>query len=110
MHFIICSDCIYQASIAPILKKVVLGLCQGQGTFLYVAPDTESDIGRDGLAEFIKQMTEMEGVDLISDQLAPKEYHANPLASQDDDMCFLHFHELSSGSYRLYEFQINIAQ
>jgi Lysine methyltransferase len=108
IDFILGSDLIYQASIAPILKKVVLGLCQGQGTFLYVAPDTESEIGRDGLAEFIQLMTKTEGCTLVSDRLAPQEYHANPLASQDDDLCFLHFHELSSGSYRLYEFQINV--
>ena len=90
------------------LKQVVLGLCQGQGTFLYVAPDTESDIGRDGLAEFIQAMEATEGCRLVSSPLAPKEYHANPLASQDDDLCFMHFHELTSASYRLYEFKIDM--
>lgn len=109
IDFIIGSDLIYQSSIVPILKQVVLGLCQGEGTFLYVAPDIESDIGRDGLEEFIQSMKATDGIELVSDAMAPKEYHANPLSSQDDDLCFLHFHELSSASYRLYEFKINIS-
>ena len=109
IDFIIGSDLIYQESIVPMLKQVVLGLCQGQGTFLYVAPDMEScDIGRDGLAEFIESMKATEGVELLSAELAPKTFHANPLANQDDDLCYMHFHELTSGSYRLYEFQMNI--
>lgn len=108
IDFVIGSDLIYQESIVPILQKVVLGLCQGQGTFLYVAPDTESDIGRDGLAEFIEAMTATEGCTLVSAPLAPQEYHSNPLSNQDDDLCFLHFHELTSAAYRLYEFKIDI--
>ncbi|CAB9496213.1 EEF1A lysine methyltransferase 3 [Seminavis robusta] len=107
IDYIIGSDLIYQESIVPILKTVILGLCQGQGTFLYVAPDTASEIGRDGLAEFIQEMKETDGCELIREEMAPKDYHANPLANQDDDLFFLHFHELTSASYRLYEFQIN---
>ena len=110
IDFIIGSDLIYQESIVPMLKQVVLGLCQGQGTFLYVAPDTESEIGRDGLAEFIQAMKETDGCELVSEQLAPKSYHANPLASQDDDVFFLHFHEMTSAAYRLYEFSINVVK
>jgi ankyrin repeat protein/predicted nicotinamide N-methyase len=108
VDFIIGSDLIYQESIVPILKNVIFGLCQGQGTFMYVAPDTESDIGRNGLAEFIQAMTETAGCELVSDIVAPKKYHSNPLSSQDDDVCFLHFHELTSAAYRLYEFKINL--
>lgn len=108
IDYIIGSDLIYQESIVPFLQNVVLGLCQGQGTFLYVAPDTESDIGRDGLAEFIEAMKATEGCELVSAEVAPREYHANPLSNQDDDLCFLNFHELSSAAYRLYEFKIDI--
>lgn len=109
IDIVIGSDLIYQSSIVPILKQVVLGLCHGQGTFLYVAPDIESDIGRDGLEEFIQAMKATEGCELVSDKIAPKEYHANPLSNQDDDLCFLHFHELSSAAYRLFEFKINMS-
>ena len=108
IDFVIGSDLIYQSSIVPILKQVVLGLCRGQGSFLYVAPDIESEIGRDGLAEFIEEMKKTPGCEVASEKLAPKEYHANPLCSQDDDECFLHFHELSSCTYRLYEFKMNV--
>lgn len=108
IDYVIGSDLIYQSSIVPMLKQVVLGLCRGHGSFMYVAPGTESDIGRDGLAEFIEEMGKTAGCEVVSEALAPKEYHANPLSSQDDEECFLHFHELSSASYRLYEFKINV--
>jgi len=106
IDFVIGSDLIYQSSIVPILQKVVLGLCHGDGSFLYVAPDIKSDVGRDGLEDFIDTMKATQGCELISEVVSPKEYHANPLISQDDDECFLHFHELSSCSYKLYEFKI----
>lgn len=110
IDFVIGSDLIYQSSIVPMLKQVVLGLCRGQGSFLYVAPAVESEIGRDGLAEFIDEMKKTEGCSVVSEDLAPKEYHANPLCNQDDDECFLHFHELTSCTYRLYEFKMNIVK
>ena len=53
LDYVICSDCIYQKDIVPLLKKVVTGLLDpSHGTFLYVAPDG----GRDGLPEFISAM------------------------------------------------------
>jgi len=116
------SDLIYQASTAPMLRNVVAGLLRPGGTFYYVAPTTN---GRDGLPEFIEslqqeqvQFVEMSDVDdkgkndssstcrfeLVAATLAPKHYHNNPLCSQDEDDFFLHFHELTSSEYMLYEF------
>lgn len=100
VDFVIGSDLIYQKSIVPYLKKVVLGvLKEGKGTFLYVAPDT----GRDGLPEFIESMNH-DGFHLVNQHLAPKTFHSNPLTNEDDDECYLHFHELASSTYVLYEF------
>ena len=100
MDIVIGSDLIYQKSIVPYLKKVVLGLLkEGQGRFLYVAPDT----GRDGLPEFIESM-KRDGFQLESQQVAPREYHSNPLTNGDDEECYVHFHELASSTYILYEF------
>jgi hypothetical protein len=98
---VIGSDLIYQKSIVPLLKKVVLGLLRRNGgSFFYVAPDT----GRDGLDQFLEEI-QSEGMTLVSKTAAPQEYYLNPLASQDDEECFLHFHELASSTYILYEFQ-----
>jgi hypothetical protein len=100
MDIVIGSDLIYQKSIVPYLKKVVLGLLkEGQGRFLYVAPDT----GRDGLSEFIESM-KRDGFQLESQQVAPREYHSNPLTNGDEEECYVHFHELASSTYILYEF------
>jgi 16S rRNA G527 N7-methylase RsmG len=98
MDYVIGSDLIYQKSLVPLLVDVVGGLLRPNGTFYYVAPDT----GRDGLEEFIDSMKAC-----CSDykmHIAPKEYHANPLANGDDEECFLHFQELSSLTYCLHEF------
>ena len=92
------SDLIYQASLVPLLVSVVLGLLAPGGTFYYVAPDT----GRDGLKEFIQEMKAQ--CPNWREEIAPKEYHENPLTNQDDDECFLHFQELSSLTYVLYQF------
>ena len=107
IDFVIGSDLIYQKEIVPILVQVVKGLLVrgenstcGPKSFLYVAPDT----GRDGLPEFIKTMKK-EGFRCVADKLAPDEYLANPLKSGDNDECFLHFGELSSTTYILYEFR-----
>lgn len=103
VNVVICSDCIYQKSIVPLLKKVVLGLLREKGgSFFYAAPDT----GRDGLDQFLEEIQSEEGgMKLVSKTVAPQEYYTNPLASQDDEECFLHFHELASSTYILYEFQ-----
>ena len=92
-------DLIYQKSIVPFLKKVVLGLLESGAPFYYVAPDS----GRDGLDYFIEEMKE--SLTLVSCQKAPAEYYSNPLASGDEEDCFLHFNELGSSTFMLYEFQ-----
>ena len=100
LDVVIGSDLIYQASIVPLLKKVVLGLLKPEsGRFLYVAPDT----GRDGLPHFIESM-KSDGCKLVNVRKAPDEYYANPLSSGDDEDCFLHFNELAVSTYMLYEF------
>jgi len=98
---VIGSDLIYQKSIVPLLKQVVLGLLSSTngGTFYYVAPDT----GRDGLDEFINDMSHE--LDVVSKTVAPKSYYTNPLQSKDEEEAFLHFHELSSSTFILYEFR-----
>ena len=98
LECVIGSDLIYQASLVPLLMDVVFGLLKPGGTFFYVAPDT----GRDGMDDFINQMkTKCPG---WKEEVASKDYHANPLANEDDEECFLHFQELSSLTYMLYEF------
>lgn len=110
MDYIICSDCIYQKDIVPLLKKVVAGTLkevaeetntENSGpSFLYVAPEG----GRDGLPEFISAM-KSNGFQCISEEIAPDCFRENPLKSGDEEDCFLHFHELASTAYILYEFQ-----
>jgi hypothetical protein len=100
--YVICSDCIYQRDIVDLLKKVVTGLLTPEnGTFLYVAPES----GRDGLDEFIESMKSDSNFECISEVIAPDSYRTNPLTSGDEEDCFLHFHELASKVYILYEFQ-----
>mmetsp|Transcript_33315 Transcript_33315/g.60023 ORF Transcript_33315/g.60023 Transcript_33315/m.60023 type:complete len:517 (+) Transcript_33315:98-1648(+) len=101
LDYVICSDCIYQKDIVPLLKKVVTGLLDpNHGTFLYVAPEG----GRDGLPDFIAAM-KSEGFECIEEELAPEMYRGNPLKSGDEEDCFLHFHELASTVYVLHEFR-----
>jgi hypothetical protein len=95
------SDLIYQKSLVPLLMSVVFGTVKQGGVFLYVAPDT----GRAGIEDFVAEMkTRCPG---WKEQVAPKEYHSNPLANGDDEECFMHFQELSSLTYMLYEFPIS---
>ena len=100
VDFVVGSDLIYQRSLVPLLVGVVLGLLKPGGTFLYVAPTT----GRDGLEEFIDQMKE--NCPGWKQHVAPKEYHFNPLTNEDEEECFLHFQELSSLTFILYEFPV----
>jgi predicted nicotinamide N-methyase len=100
VDYVVGSDLIYQKSLVPMLVGVVRDLLKTGGTFFYVAPDT----GRDGLEEFINQMKMT--CPGWKQQAAPPEYHANPLTNDDDEECFLHFQELSSLTYILYEFPI----
>jgi predicted nicotinamide N-methyase len=100
LDYVVGSDLIYQKSLVPLLSGVVMELMNPGGTFFYVAPDT----GRDGLEEFIKHMKKR--CPQWTQQEAPAEYHDNPLTNGDDEECFLHFQELSSLKYILYEFPI----
>jgi hypothetical protein len=101
MDFIIGSDLIYQESMAILLVQTVKRLLDpAKGKFCYVAPDT----GRNGQEEFLTLA--LQNFHLLSERDAPCEYFANPLLNQDDDECFLHFHELKSDvCYKLYEFE-----
>ena len=99
VDILIGSDLIYEKALVPLLATVVRDVLKPGGKFYYVAPED----GRDGLFEFIDQMKS-----ICCDWkmiVAPPEYHANPLANGDEDQCFLHFQELSSLTYHLYEFK-----
>lgn len=100
VDFVIGSDLIYIKSLVPLLTSVIFGTIKPGGKFLYVCPDT----GRDGLDAFVEAMKKK--CPGWVEQVAPKEYHANPLTNKDDEECFLHFQELSSLTYMLYEFPI----
>lgn len=102
VDYIIGSDLIYQSSIVPYLTKIVRGLLSDDGCFLYVAPEG----GRDGLKQFIQQMKADNGgfFASVSETIAPSDYTSNPLKSEDEEDCFLHFHELGSTTYVLHEF------
>jgi hypothetical protein len=41
---------------------------------------------------------------LVQSTVAPASMKRNPLKSQDDDECFVHFQELLTSDFRLYEF------
>ncbi|KAG7370435.1 lysine methyltransferase [Nitzschia inconspicua] len=100
VDYLVGSDLIYQKSLVPLLSSVVWGTLKMGGTFFYVAPDT----GRDGLDLFVQEMkSKCPG---WKETVAPQEYHANPLINEDDEECFLHFQELSSFTYILYEFPL----
>ena len=99
---VIGSDLIYQSDMVPLLVNTITGLikAKGAGKFLYVA---RADGERQGHVEFMDRM-EAAGFEK-SEVKAPEVFtHANPLASQDDDLCFLHFNELKSLEYKLFEF------
>mmetsp|Transcript_35811 Transcript_35811/g.72697 ORF Transcript_35811/g.72697 Transcript_35811/m.72697 type:complete len:188 (-) Transcript_35811:1891-2454(-) len=94
------SDLIYQASIVPMLQRVIKGILKPGGSFFYVCPDG----GRDGLPVFLEAMSG-EGFELVDKSIAPDQYRDNPLSSGDQEDCFLHFHELAATIYVLYEFR-----
>lgn len=100
VDYILGSDLIYQSDIVPYLSKVIRGLLSDEGSFFYVAPEG----GRDGLLQFIEEMKNDGFFQRVHEQIAPQEYTINPLKSQDEEDCFLHFHELASATYILYEF------
>jgi predicted nicotinamide N-methyase len=90
------SDLVYQSDMVPLLVQTIQRLLLPGGRFLYVAPVT----GRKGHKEFLDQM--MQHFTYVV-KPAPEEYSVNPLASQDDDECFLLFNELKL-PHNLYEF------
>jgi predicted nicotinamide N-methyase len=100
VDFVIGSDLIYIKTLVPLLTSVIFGTVKPGGKFLYVCPDD----GRDGLDLFVEAMKKK--CPGWVEQIAPKKYHANPLTNEDDEECFLHFQELSSLTYMLYEFPI----
>ena len=92
------SDLIYQADMVPLLLQTIQGLLSAPGgVFYYVAPATGRQ-GQEGLFEGMEMH-----FDVCEHVLDPR-WTQNPLASQDDDLCFLHFHELQSTQFKLYEF------
>jgi hypothetical protein len=102
LDFVIGSDLIYQSDMVPLLVQTVAGLLQQNenSRFLYVAPDT----GRKGQEGLVVALAEA-GLELDTVREAPAAYSANPLYSQDEEECFLHFNELSSMRFKLYEFR-----
>lgn len=100
VDYVIGSDLIYIKSLVPLLTSVIFGTLKKGGKFFYVCPVT----GRDGLDNFVETMkSKCPGWSEIQ---APKDYYVNPLTNDDDEECFLHFQELSSLTYMLYEFPI----
>ena len=106
--YILGSDLIYQETTVPILKNILYKLLKPNGIFLYVAP---KDYLRHGLSDFIQQLQVKDGkncFECVMEMDAPDGYKVNPLCSGDDDDCFLHFHELNSMNYVLYEFMLKV--
>jgi len=106
--YILGSDLIYHETTVPILKTILYKLLEPNGIFLYVAP---KDYLRHGLSDFIQQLQDKVGnkrFECVAEMDAPEGYKINPLCSGDDDDCFLHFHELNSMNYVLYEFMLKV--
>ena len=85
---------------ASILASAVSGLLRPGGTFLYVTLSGE----REGADQLDRELASR-GVELVARAPAPERYRRNPLASGDDDMCFLHFTQLSSREFELCEYR-----
>jgi hypothetical protein len=102
LDYVIGSDLIYQSDMVQLLVQTVAGLLQRtkDARFLYVAPDT----GRKGQENLVAALYQA-GLELDVEREAPAAYSANPLSSQDEEECFLHFNELSSMRFKLYEFR-----
>jgi len=97
--FCIGSDLVYQTDMVPLLVQTLQKLLKPDGRFFYVSPDT----GRQGQEDLWATLEQH--MELIHESDASNEFLQNPLASKDDDMCFLHFHELQGAKYKLYEFR-----
>jgi ankyrin repeat protein/predicted nicotinamide N-methyase len=99
---IVGADLIYQPSMVEALVQVVVQLLDRDSPharFYYVAPLTTP---RSGGPELIRRL--LEEFRLVKSMVAPALMKRNPLRSQDDDECFLHFQELLTSDFRLYEF------
>jgi Lysine methyltransferase/Ankyrin repeats (3 copies)/Ankyrin repeat len=97
------SDLVYQSDMVMTLLQTVAALQPRR--FLYVA-----GANRCGHTEFIEGMLESGRFVLTSSTPAPARYTMNPLASQDDEECFVHFHELMNSdpdAFTLYDFRWN---
>jgi hypothetical protein len=98
---IVGADLIYETSMVQPLVSVVAALLDEESPssrFYYVAPVAP----RQGGKELVRKL--LETFRLVSSSLASSELRRNPLRSQDDDECFLHFQELLTTDFRLYEF------
>lgn len=119
IDYVVGSDLIYQSNMVPLLVSVVTGLLKRRehARFWYAAPDPDAGDGaegggtvtgaagagkRQGHRLLLERMEEV--FEVRSMQKAPARYRQNPLESQDDELCFLHFHELQSTGFVLYEF------
>jgi hypothetical protein len=100
------SDLIYDKTAIHHLKHVVLGLLQKRGgIFYYICKSTE----RDGMAEFVADILQNGMILVHQEEIStPHPFTLNPLHDEDDEACFLHFHELTTSSYMLYEFSYNV--
>jgi hypothetical protein len=99
---IVGADLIYQPSMVEPLVGVIVRLLDRddpRARFYYVAPLTAP---RSGGPELIRRL--LEEFRLVQSAVAPASMKRNPLKSQDDDECFLHFQELLTSDFRLYEF------
>lgn len=96
---VIGADLVYTDDIVPLLLKVLDGVLDSGGSFYYCAPDD----GRAGLKTFIEALRE-KGWEVRREIKAEGEYLENPLASGDDEMCFLCFNELGEKRFVFYEF------
>jgi Lysine methyltransferase len=105
------SDLVYQREAVPSLIQTILRLSPRR--FYYGAGKN-----RDGHEEFISTLQQCDQFTLVASYLAPKSYRTNnPLLNQDDDECFIHFHDLlftdnaehdEDDAFTLYEFVWNV--
>jgi len=114
IDYIVGSDLVYQSNMVPLLVATLKGLLKvsRRARFWYVAPSQSEDEDnggngsnssrRQGHGALLEGMAE--AFDTISSARSPPRYSRNPLESQDDEECFLHFNDLQSANYVLYEF------
>lgn len=89
------SDLVYQESMVDCLLETIRNLKPAR--IFYVAGTR-----RQGHDRFITKMQESY---VLDETAAPASVLGNPFEDQDDESCFLHFNELSSMEFRLYDFR-----